>query len=168
MDSEELAHRELRLTDALAELRGDIASQTPPDEIATKLRAAFARRTRGSRRWEKVNLFGLPLAIAAILALVSWTLRVPLPTIDPTRSPAVDATMRGEIGTAFFPLVPLNQIAQNTDTRVIPVSLPRTALASFGLPIDPARAAEPVAGEMLVTETGSPLAVRFILAASTY
>jgi hypothetical protein len=160
------------LARSLAALRTEVASREAPAQVESALHAAFAQRRRRPRPWRRLDVLGLPLALAAALALVSWALHAPLPTVDPANSAsdglAAGPALRGEIGTAFFPLVPLRQIAQNTDTRVIEVSLPRTALASFGLPIDPERAAEPVAGEMLVSETGSPLAVRFILASATY
>jgi len=40
--------------------------------------------------------------------------------------------------------------------------MPRMMLAEFGLPVDPARAADSVSSELLVRRDGTVLAVRFI------
>jgi len=157
------------LTQALAQLREDIARLDAPAELEARLRAAFAQRRRSREQvWQRPGaVLAMPIALAAAIVAVSWILRTPASSVDPIGR--IGASMssatqpeRSELGTAFFPLVPLREIAQNVDTRVIAVSFPRTALASFGLPIDPARAAEPVNGEMLVASNGAPLAVRFI------
>jgi hypothetical protein len=44
----------------------------------------------------------------------------------------------------------------------VPARLPRTALADFGLPIDPSRADVPVKADLLMSPRGVVLAVRFV------
>src|SRR6266702_8257620 len=81
-----------RLAQSLADLRADVAPFAAPIEVEANLRSAFAQRTQHPGRWERLNLFGLPIAIAAVLAMVTWSLRAPLPTIDPSKTSTVAAT----------------------------------------------------------------------------
>lgn len=67
-----------------------------------------------------------------------------------------------EIATDFLPLTHENDSQPMESGQVIRVQVPRTALASFGLPINPERADVPVKADLLLAEDGSARAIRFI------
>jgi ribosomal protein L24E len=106
----------------------------------------------GSQRW-----LAWPLALAAALGLITWTLRAPAP-----EAAAPERVAAARIATDFIPVVPVADIAQTRGAYVVSTRMPRTMLADFGFPVSPARAAEPVAGELLVRGDGTVLAVRFL------
>ena len=64
--------------------------------------------------------------------------------------------------TQFIPLMPVADIAQTRGAFVVSAPVSRTMLAELGLPVSPARAAEPIASELLVRADGTVLAVRFL------
>jgi hypothetical protein len=98
-----------------------------------------------------------PLALAATVALVTWMLRGPMPRpVVPERLPAVHD------GGPFLALKPLERIALEPSTTVVASEFPRALLADWGLPVDPARAGEPVRAEMLYSADGEALAVRLL------
>jgi ribosomal protein L24E len=163
MDDDTLDHRLLALKRELATLR-------PPLEVVRGLDAAIVEAERASRtsrtsstkprrlgwtagqRW-----LAWPVALAAALGLITWTSRTPPP--DETAVPRVAAA---HIATDFIPVVPVTDIARTRGAYVVSTQVPRTMLADFGFPVSPARAAEPVAGELLVRGDGTVLAVRFL------
>jgi hypothetical protein len=61
----------------------------------------------------------------------------------------------------FMALGPLETIATEPRPVVVTSAVPRAQLAAYGLPIDPARADQPVRAEFLVSRRGAVLAVRF-------
>jgi hypothetical protein len=69
-------------------------------------------------------------------------------------------TANTEIATEFFSLAPSNQ-APGSLQRVR-VMLPRNALLQFGLPMNEERSAEPITADLLVSEEGTPRAIRFV------
>lgn len=62
----------------------------------------------------------------------------------------------------FIALAPLDDISAETAPRVVSARIPRAAIAGFGLPIDPARADQPLNAELLMSARGVVLAVRFL------
>ena len=67
-----------------------------------------------------------------------------------------------EVATDFFPLV-YEQVSQPLESgQLIRVQMPRTALASFGLPVNQERADTPVKADVLLAEDGSARAIRFV------
>jgi len=154
----------------LSALKRELATLRPPLEVERGLAAAITEAARASRtssaskvkpersapasrqRW-----LAWPLALAAALGLVTWTLRAPSPDeiAPPQAAPA-------SVATDFIPVVPVADIAQTRGAYVVSTQVPRTMLADFGLPVSPARAAEPVTGELLVRGDGTVLAVRFL------
>jgi hypothetical protein len=98
------------------------------------------------RRWS----VGVPVALAAGLALL--LIATPMTPVAP---PAAAAA------TPFFALAGIDAIAAETAPVVVASRVPRTALADYGLPVDPARADEPVNAEFLMSRAGVVLAVRF-------
>jgi hypothetical protein len=73
--------------------------------------------------------------------------------------------VESEIATDFLPLSDLTGsevLPKPESLQVIRVELPRTALASFGLPMSFERAAEPVKADLVVGSDGLTRAIRFV------
>ena len=68
----------------------------------------------------------------------------------------------GEVATDFLPLTHETDSQPMESGQLIRVQVPRTALASFGLPINIERANELVKADLLLAEDGSARAIRFI------
>lgn len=143
----------------LAQLRAEMRSIAAP----AALEAALAARFRREHRAPRPRLWWLPpLALAATLALVSWTIRAPLPTAAQLVSTApAQAASEPDAG-PFLALKPLERIALEPGTTVVASEFPRALLADWGLPVSPDRAGEPVRAEMLYSADGEALAVRLI------
>ena len=157
MDDDALDHR-------LAALKRELATLRPPLEVERGIAAAITRAQRASRgsnagpdRRSRERWLAWPLAIAAALGLITWTLRAPEP--GETAAPPAAAE---RVATDFIPVVPVTDIAQTRAAYVVSTQVPRTMLADFGFPVSPARAADTVAGELLVRGDGTVLAVRFL------
>lgn len=151
----------------LAALRTDLSTRSAPAWVESRLLTAAAEQrtlqalaapaiTRPAprptpwwrRRWLVPALAGC-LSLTVALALLS----VPTAGI----APAVAAP-----AAPFIALAPIDAIAAETASQIVPAQLPRAALAGFGLPIDPARADVPVQTELLMSPRGVVLAVRFL------
>ena len=144
-------------------LRHEIEGLEPPPSIEQAITAAVRAGPRKlqPRRWHhgwRERWPAWPILVAASIAVVAWTLQTqrggefrPMPASD---APA--------IATEFIPLVPVRDIASDEGAYIVATRMPRVMLADFGLPVNPARAADPVASEFLVCRDGTVLAVRFI------
>lgn len=144
------------LDTALADLREAVAGALPPPPVDAAIARAVARAQRRRIRWSpRDRWFAWPLALAATVLVVSLVLRT---------VPRVDIVPAAEAGgpPAFLPLASPDQIAQAADAYVVPSRVPRAALAHLGLPVDPSRADEPVAAELLVRPDGAVLAFRLL------
>ncbi|HEX6185651.1 MAG TPA: hypothetical protein VFZ44_17315 [Pyrinomonadaceae bacterium] len=75
-----------------------------------------------------------------------------------TAQPSADARAQ-EIATEF---IPLGQYAQAEEGHLVRVELPRSALASFGLPVNAEAAGGRVKADILLGEDGTARAIRFI------
>jgi hypothetical protein len=78
--------------------------------------------------------------------------------VDAANRSASDA----EIATDFIPLLNRETLAQMDGGQVMRVELPRSALMSFGLPMDMERAAERVKADVVVGNDGLARAIRFV------
>jgi hypothetical protein len=138
---------------SLARLRGELESVKAPPALEAALAARFRRghNPRPTLWWMP------PLALAAVLALVSWMIRAPLPPM-PQAQPAVLPADPGP----FLALKPLERIALEPGAAVVTTEFPRALLAQWGLPVSPENAAEPVRAELLYSPDGEALAVRLI------
>jgi hypothetical protein len=67
-----------------------------------------------------------------------------------------------EIATDFFPLVNRESLAEMDSGQVMRVELPRTALMSFGLPMNMDRAGERIKADVVVGNDGLARAIRFV------
>lgn len=150
--------RDAALDSRLRELRFAMQGIAAPAALEAPLTAKFRRNTRPARP----SLWWIPpLALAATIALVSWIIRGPLPSMDaavqaraPAGNPSDDAP--------FLALRPLERIALEPGTTVVATEFPRALLADWGLPVSPDRAGEPVRAEMLYSADGEALAIRLI------
>jgi hypothetical protein len=79
-------------------------------------------------------------------------------------APTVDARTADveEIATEFFPLQGDLDLDEQESSEIVRVSLPRTTLLAFGLPMNEERAFEPLQAEILVGEDGAARAIRFL------
>ena len=81
-----------------------------------------------------------------------------------TKSPARPAgsDTAGEIATDFIPLMRGDGMAFMESGQIVRVELPRTALASFGLPVNMERADESIKADVVVGNDGLARAIRFV------
>jgi len=80
------------------------------------------------------------------------------PPGDDLNKPAADA----EIATDFMPLMNRETLALMDGGQVMRVELPRSALMSFGLPMDMERATERIKADVVVGNDGLARAIRFV------
>ena len=148
--------RDAFLISRLDELKGELQAVKAPDALEANLVSAFRAR---QRRLARPRLWWMPpLALAATVALVSWTMRAPV-----APAPALPASERTEPDPGpFLALRPLERIALEPGATVVTTEFPRALLADWGLPVSPERAGEPVRAEMLYSARGEPLAVRLL------
>jgi hypothetical protein len=67
-----------------------------------------------------------------------------------------------EFGTDFIPVSYSSAITPIESGRVLRVELPRTALASFGLPMNMAQPSERIKADVLIDDYGTARAIRFV------
>ena len=67
-----------------------------------------------------------------------------------------------EIATEFLPLTYDGNMSQLDDGQVVRVELPRSALQSFGLPVNAERVGERVKADVLLGHDGVARAIRFV------
>jgi hypothetical protein len=72
------------------------------------------------------------------------------------------STGDAEIATDFIPLMNRETLAQMDGGQIMRVELPRSALMSFGLPMDMERAAERIKADVVVGNDGLARAIRFV------
>lgn len=146
------------LDTGLAALRGELAGMHPPSALEDALVARFRREhgkpTRPALWWMP------PLALAATIALATWTIRA-THAPRPGGGERAGGALQTDAG-PFLALRPLERIALEPGTTVVATEFPRALLADWGLPVSPERAGEPVRAEMLYSADGEPLAVRLI------
>lgn len=146
--------------------RDDLAGRGPDAMVESQLlarvrersalRAVAATHAGGPvgrpRPWWMRLSFGVPLAVAATLVLMAGTQML---------APVAPSSQQSAIATPFIALVTSEALATARAPVVVESQVARTALADYGLPVDPARVDEPVDAEFLVSRTGVVLAVRF-------
>ncbi|MFY9570363.1 MAG: hypothetical protein WAV20_03035 [Blastocatellia bacterium] len=80
-----------------------------------------------------------------------------------SRSNRVDEPSREvEIATDFIPLMNLDGMPQSDSGQVMRVELPRSALMSFGLPMNMERAGDRIKADVVVGNDGLARAIRFV------
>jgi hypothetical protein len=143
---------ERRLTVALLDCAAGSTGAEAPQRVEDALVAAF-RRTVTSRpsRW--------PVWASAVAAGVAvFAIAVGLQP----RDPVPPAAPQDEVVTEYFPLQYGTDLTALEGAPVIRMEFPRTVVVSFGLPINPQRAAEPVQADVVLGSDGIARAVRFV------
>ena len=134
-------------SEALAALSLDTADARPSAAVERNLVAAF--RAQKQRR----RMPYLAIAASVLLLVASaWLVRSPKPA----------AVERTEVATEFF-TVPGADISEPLEEPIlVRVTLPRTALVKFGLPINAERSAEFVEADVVLGHNGLARAIRFV------
>ena len=140
-------------------LRHEFDGINTPDIIHARLTAAFARHHRRSAFRVLLSQWFVPgLGLAASVGMAAWI------TLAPVTHPALDlvtpAVTAADDAGPFIALQSLERIALEPTPRLIETNMPRTMLASLGVPINPEVAGETMRAQMLVAANGQPLAMR--------
>jgi hypothetical protein len=165
----------------------DATKQAPPRVEAGLLRALSGRRSGRSLR------YAWALAAAAVVLFIvsaAWVAQRRTPKKEVAAAPLVAPVARVEPGpvavepvkprlkqanprpaeedalAGFIALVPGNPFGGEEASRLVRVKLPRSALVSFGLPVNGERVSERVDADVLLGEDGSPRAIRLVSTAS--
>ena len=154
-----------KLDDWLAAARSDLA-QREPDLLAEQQLLARAREVRAlqsvaatraaqtHQRAKRAPFWSWrPAAFAGVAAVVVAIGVAALTHVVPRN----EATAR----TPFLALVASEAIAAEPSAVVVSSQVAAATLHDYGLPVDPARADQPVRAEFLVSPAGLVLAVRF-------
>lgn len=147
------------LAPCFAVLRGELAGIDAPRCVEKELMQAFTRQFAPRKRW--YHALSLPQWGTAG-ALCSLTVVAVLLALSPHRAVSVSGQplVSFDNGAAFVALDTLERIESEPDAQLVEADLPRTALASIGVPVNPDNANDTVRAEMLVAADGHPLAVR--------
>jgi hypothetical protein len=73
-----------------------------------------------------------------------------------------DSHRENEIRTEFMPLMAVEPLSPSELRQLVRVRLPRSTVQTFGLPINMERSREPVEADVILSEDGRALAVRFV------
>jgi hypothetical protein len=144
-----------------AALRDELAAMNAPPGVRKELMAEFAKRHR-PRRWYRIpptgrwRIAGGAGSGAAIVLVFMLALHAPSRTAHDAAPP----TGRGDSGAIFIALDSFERIELEPVPRIVEATVPRTALASLGVPVSPENAGDMVHAEMLVGADGHPLALR--------
>jgi hypothetical protein len=139
-------------------LRAEMGQMDTPRMIEQHLMHTF-KRMHPPRRWYQGwswmqwSMAGGVGSLATIVVVFMLTMQVPLGTAP--------LPLSLDEGADFIALESLERIEQETDTRVVQASLPRSELAALGVSVTPENANESVRAELLVNADGKALAVRF-------
>jgi hypothetical protein len=142
-----------------AALRDELAAMNAPPGVRKELMAAFALQHR-PRRWYQAipparwRIAGGVGSLAAVALAFMLALHAPGRIAQDTVAPAAG---RDDV---FIALDSFERIELEPAPRVVEATVPRTTLASLGVPVSPENAGDMVHAEMLVGADGHPLALR--------
>ncbi len=151
----------------LAALQRALDEQHTPPDVEKELMAAFAAHFP-RKRWYRAlspRQWGLGVGSSAVVALIALVLTLQSPTtpvgadFGRESSGAVDGI---DEGSPFIALESMERIEQESNPQMLEADLPRTALASLGIAVNPENAGDSVRAELLVGADGSPLALRLV------
>lgn len=143
------------------------AQREPPASPPAEARAAMpalrtaAETPRPRRKSPRWAWFGWWLA-APSFTLVAIAVGLVVLAPEHMRPTPGHSVVGGIERPRFIALAPLDDIAADTGPRVVTARIPRAAVAGFGLPVDPARADQPLNAEFLVSARGVVLGIRFL------
>src|SRR5690606_34615457 len=116
-------------------------------ELMQAFSAAFPRRKPWYRRLNLPEWTAAGAGFAMSAAVLALLLMPPRLAGDRHDAPPL---LRFDDGAAFIALDSFERIDQETAPRLVEAEVPRTMLATLGLPVTPENAGEPVYAEMLV------------------
>jgi hypothetical protein len=175
------------LTAGLRALAAESAAEAPP-RLEGALRAAFRTPRPVARPLRKGGVWlAAAAAVVAIIGVAVWQGRRPSPVpapqqvavtpalaeappkLPPAPPPARRASQlparrapRPEIATDFLPLAYVSDARELEQGSLVRVRLPRTAMASVGLPVNEELRSEPVQADIWLGQDGVARAIRFI------
>ena len=180
--------RESDLEARLDALKRATEDARAPERVEAALVAAFRERARAASMpaapfWPRWALAAAMVMVVAGLAVllnrrtappepVAIAQPQPAPALEPPKTIANTARTAPravrprpevrEVAGEFIPLVPDRTWSPGESGQVIRVSMPRTALQSFGLPVDENRAFEIVKADIVVGQDTVARAIRIV------
>jgi len=137
-------------------LREAMRPRRAPDRVEQTLRRQFRAQHKGQQSGTAWWRFWGVAAAAATILLAVLVLR---PTPEPPQ-PAEVASR--EIATDYIPIGYGTPLAPNEFAQIIRVSVPRSDMARFGLPIQFDTGPERVTADVVLGEDGVARAIRFV------
>jgi hypothetical protein len=134
------------LDEALGALAGESSGRQAPARVEAALRSEFRRR----RVRRRTPWFAVAAAALVLLAVLLAALR-------PARSPVAYRP----ITTGFLPVAYSQPFRLEDGGRIVRVRMPRSTLASFGLPVNQERLGERIQADVLLGEDNLVRAIRF-------
>ncbi len=182
--------RESDLEARLDALKRATEDARAPERVEAALVAAFRERAQAAPmpaapfwpRWALVAAMVMVVVVAGLAVLLNRRTAPPLPVavvapqlaVAPEPPKTIANTPRtvpraakpragaNEVAGEFIPLVPDRTWSPGESGQVIRVSMPRTALQSFGLPVDENRAFEIVKADIVVGQDMVARAIRIV------
>jgi len=146
------------LDQRLRRLRESARALEAPERVETTLRAALlAQRSAPPGRPAGVWRRWVLAAAATVVVTVGL-----FALLRPAPKPPAPAAGPAEIASGFIPLVPDPESRPGESFQVMRVSMPRSALQSFGLPVDENRAFEMVKADIVVGQDMVARAIRVV------
>jgi hypothetical protein len=149
-------HRHHDTPEELLALRQAMRPRQAPDRVEAALREQFQHRqaaARPPRRWWQV--WGLAAAVATIVLAV--LVMQPSPAV-----PEPPEYASQEIASDYLPIGYATPLAPDEFAQVIRVSVPRSDMVQFGLPVRLDQGPERVTADVVVGEDGIARAIRFV------
>lgn len=138
-------------------LRCAMAGLDAPRGVEKELMAAFGASFPNRRWYHALSPVQWGVAGTMVVAVMAFMLSLHAPLRD-ERAAAMAAADQGD----FIALDTMERIEQEPNPRMVETEVPRSALASLGMPVNPENAGDSVRAEMLVGSDGSPLALRLV------
>jgi hypothetical protein len=181
--------RESDLEAGLEALKRATEDACAPERVEAAVVAAFRERGRAASRpaasfWPRWALAAaMVMVVAGLVVLLNRRTAPPLPMVavvapQPAVAPEPPKTIANtpraapravrprararEVVDEFIPLVPDQTWSPGESGQIMRVSMPRTALQSFGLPVDESRAFETVKADIVVGQDMVARAIRIV------
>ena len=144
-----------------ASARRLLAQQAPPPHVEAALMRAFERRHARLPWYRRLGaealVSGFSLAGLGCIALLAATAALHSPAMAPA-APAMSTMYL--LAQGFLPLADAREIRKATHAQLLQAELPRHVLLSLGVPLDEGTPDELLRTDLVVTESGQPIAVR--------
>ena len=136
-----------------------MAGMDAPRGVEKELMDAFSRQFPRKRWYHALSpaQWGLAGGVGSTALVAVMALLMSMPPPRPA-----DAPVASDDGAAFYALESAERIEQEPNPQMVETDVPRSALASLGVPVSPENAGDTVRAEMLVGADGSPLALRLV------